>query len=77
MEEAAVVFAALRSTTPDDPKIQRELKEIKNTLPPASEMGLKKLFQNGSRRNLHRATLGFVAQMFQQIGGINIVTYVM
>lgn len=37
--------------------------------------GFRDLFTMGEDRNFHRAMLGYVNQVFQQISGINLITY--
>jgi MFS family permease len=65
----------LEETSVDDPEISAKVKEIQLSLEVASNKGVSDLFTQGKEKNFHRATLGFVNQMFQQISGINLITY--
>ncbi|KAG0152602.1 hypothetical protein CROQUDRAFT_650047 [Cronartium quercuum f. sp. fusiforme G11] len=74
-QEAREVFAALNATSPNSPIVEREVKEIEDSLALTRRTGLKALFKMGPARNFHRATLGFVNQCFQQISGINLISF--
>ncbi|KAH9814335.1 general substrate transporter [Melampsora americana] len=75
IQEAEKVFAALNGTSSDSAIVQREVKEIEHSLALSGQSGLKDLFKMGPSRNLHRAILGFVIQCFQQISGINLISF--
>lgn len=72
--EALTVLAALSDLEEDDEYIQNEFAVIKDTVLEMSSAGFADVFTMGKDRNLHRALLGYVAQMFQQISGINLIT---
>lgn len=74
-DEARQVMASLDELAIDDPEIETKLKEIKDSLDLSIGKGVSDLFRQGKEKNFHRATLGFVNQMFQQISGINLITY--
>lgn len=74
-DEARQVMAALDELELDDPEIEVKVKEIKDSLEASAGGGVGDLFIQGKEKNFHRATLGFVNQMFQQISGINLITY--
>lgn len=74
-EEARRVIASLDETSIDDPEVDSKLKEIKISLDISSGHGVGDLFKQGKEKNFHRALLGFINQMFQQISGINLITY--
>ena len=74
-DEARQVMACLDELALDDPEIEVKVKEIKESLEISSGKGVMDLFKQGREKNFHRATLGFVNQMFQQISGINLITY--
>lgn len=74
-DEARSVLASLDELPLDDPEIDAKVEEIQQSLELAGETRLKDLFRQGKEKNFHRATLGFVIQMFQQISGINLITY--
>ena len=59
----------------DDHLVRTEFVEIKDTVLDMKEHGWADLFTMGSDRNFHRVVLGYVNQVFQQISGINLITY--
>lgn len=77
--EAAKVFAAFEGTSVNDEHIKHELRDIRISL--LQEKSLKKesrfksMFKQGKHRNFQRLMLGFWSQVFQQISGINLITY--
>lgn len=74
-DEALSVLAALGNLPTDDPYIHNEFSAIKNTVLETSEIGFRDLFSQDENRHLHRTILAYVNQMFQQISGINLITY--
>ena len=74
-DEALHVLAALSDLPEDDPKIQSEFKAVKDVAFEMAKGGFRQCFETNRNRNLHRTILGYVNQMFQQISGINIITY--
>ncbi|EME83298.1 uncharacterized protein MYCFIDRAFT_39197 [Pseudocercospora fijiensis CIRAD86] len=74
-DEAVTVLAALSNLEPEDEYIQSEFVAIKETVIEMSQGSFKDVFTMGKDRNFHRALLGYVNQMFQQISGINLITY--
>lgn len=75
VDEAAEVIAAISDKDVTDTYVQREVKAIQDVNEEMNKGSYRELFTNGKNRNLHRTTLGFVNQMFQQISGINLITY--
>ncbi|KAJ1029672.1 hypothetical protein NDA13_002915 [Ustilago tritici] len=75
VHDARNVVAALDNVPVDDPFVGKKLREIEASLVAAKTTRISDLFTNGPERNLHRTVLGFVSQMFQQISGINLITY--
>ncbi|KAL8849317.1 MAG: hypothetical protein Q9198_011149, partial [Flavoplaca austrocitrina] len=74
--EALNVLGALSDLPSADPYIWGEFQAIKDTVIENQKAGgLKDLFTMGSDRHLHRTMLAYVNQMFQQISGINLITY--
>ncbi|KAI9753346.1 MAG: hypothetical protein M4579_005204 [Chaenotheca gracillima] len=73
--EAITVLAALNDSTTDDPYIQSEFSAIKDTVLEMSKGGFKDLFTMDENRHFHRTVLAYVNQVFQQISGINLITY--
>lgn len=74
-EEARCVVAALDNVPIDDPMVGKKLREIEASLVAAKTTRISDIFTNGPERNFHRTVLGFISQMFQQISGINLITY--
>uniref|UniRef100_A0A060T5U5 ARAD1B10296p n=1 Tax=Blastobotrys adeninivorans TaxID=409370 RepID=A0A060T5U5_BLAAD len=77
IEEARAVFAALDDHPLDSPTIQYQIDEIIDSLTEetATKAALGKLFTYGKERHFHRLNLAFWNQCFQQISGINLITY--
>ncbi|SMQ49422.1 unnamed protein product [Zymoseptoria tritici ST99CH_1A5] len=74
-DEALEVLCALSDTTEEDPKIQVEFNAVKDTVFEMAQGRFQDCFKLNKNRNLHRTILAYVNQMFQQISGINIITY--
>lgn len=74
-DEALNVLAALSDLPSDDPSIHTEFVAIKDTVLEMSQGGFRDLFTRDENRHLHRTVLAYVNQMFQQISGINLITY--
>jgi len=74
-EEALVVLAALSDLPPEDKKIRAEFQAVKDVAFEMSKGGFRDCFQFNRNCNFHRTALAYVNQMFQQISGINLVTY--
>lgn len=74
-DEAKTCLSALMAEDPDSDFIRVEYKEIKATVLEMSKGSFRDLFTMGPDRHFHRVVLAYVNQMFQQISGINLVTY--
>ncbi|KAF2003018.1 general substrate transporter [Amniculicola lignicola CBS 123094] len=74
-DEALDVLSALSDLPPDDKKVQNDFLAVKDTVFEMSKGGFRDCFKMNKNRNLHRTALAYVNQMFQQISGINIITY--
>ncbi|KAK3074189.1 hypothetical protein LTR53_003587 [Teratosphaeriaceae sp. CCFEE 6253] len=74
-ERAVEVLAALSNLPEDDPRIQEEFRSVKDTVFEMAQGSFTDSFKTNRNRNLHRTVLAYVNQMFQQISGINIITY--
>ncbi|KAM5349049.1 hypothetical protein ACJ41O_008872 [Fusarium nematophilum] len=78
VDEARDVTARLLGKPVDDPEVTTEIKAIQEALEVQSRGGgfkYRELLTNGPSQNLRRTTLGVAAQFFQQICGINLITY--
>ena len=74
-DEAMEVLEALNELPRDDPYIQNEFVAIKDTVLEMSKGSFRDLFTMDENRHFHRTVLAYVNQMFQQISGINLITY--
>lgn len=74
-DEALTVLGALSDLPVDDSYIHGEFMAIKDTVLEMSQGGFLDLFTMGPDRHLHRTILAYVNQVFQQISGINLITY--
>ncbi|KAN0063126.1 hypothetical protein ACQY0O_004290 [Thecaphora frezii] len=74
-EEARAVIASLDNVLLNDPSVDLKINEMRASLEVVKTSKITDIFTNGAERNFHRTALGFTSQMFQQISGINLVTY--
>jgi uncharacterized ion transporter superfamily protein YfcC len=74
-DEALDVLECLNEKSRDDPSIQNELLSIKETVKEMSKGSYRSLFDMSEYREFHRVALAYINQMFQQISGINLITY--
>lgn len=78
-EQAGKILAQLDNTTEDDPYVLSQVKQLQEAIGDAEklmgEFSYKELFTNGPEQNFYRTTIAFVAQAFQQLSGINLITY--
>ena len=75
-DEAIDVLGALSDLPSDDKYVQGEFEAIKDTVLEMASGSFKDLFDWKSEdRHFHRTVLAYVNQMFQQISGINLITY--
>src|SRR3569833_481943 len=72
---AREVLAALADKDVSDKYVQQEFAEIKDTVLEMSKGSFSDLFTMDRDRNLHRTALAYTNLMFQQILGINLITY--
>lgn len=75
-DEAMKVLGALSDEDPNSPAVKEEFYAIKDTVLEASKGSFRDLFTMDENRHFHRVVLAYVNQMFQQISGINLITYV-
>ena len=74
-EEAMNVLSALSDLPVDDHYIKNEFTAIKDTVLEEEQGSFKDLFTMDENRHFHRVVLAYVNQVFQQISGINLITY--
>ncbi|KAG9513568.1 general substrate transporter, partial [Aureobasidium melanogenum] len=73
--QAMEVLCALNNMSEEDPYIVSEFAAIKDSALVMQQGGFRDLFTMDEDRNFHRVVLAYVNQMFQQISGINLITY--
>ncbi|KAI0009565.1 sugar transporter family protein [Xylariaceae sp. FL0662B] len=74
-DEASEVLSALLDLPVDSKEVRNEFIAIKDTVIEMSKGSFADLFTMDKERNFHRTLLAFVNQMFQQVSGINLITY--
>ncbi|EJD44146.1 sugar transporter STL1 [Auricularia subglabra TFB-10046 SS5] len=74
-DEAIDVLCALNEGHKEDLYIQNEYRAIKDTVLEMKQGSFRDLFTMGRDRHFHRTVLAYVNQVFQQISGINLITY--
>ncbi|KAL2869560.1 general substrate transporter [Aspergillus lucknowensis] len=74
-DEAYEILELLNEKSRDDPYIINEFKSIQETVKEMSKGSYRSLFDMSEYREFHRVALAYINQMFQQISGINLITY--
>jgi MFS family permease len=74
-EEALEVLSAILDMPEHDPYVHSEFAAIKDAVLAASSVSFRDLLTMDENRHFHRVVLAYVNQMFQQISGINLITY--
>ncbi|CAL5874528.1 uncharacterized protein PFLUO_LOCUS8824 [Penicillium psychrofluorescens] len=74
-DRAMGVLSAILDLPDTDPYVHSEFAAIKDAVLIASEVSFRDLFTMDENRHFHRVVLAYVNQMFQQISGINLITY--
>ncbi|KAE8367027.1 general substrate transporter [Aspergillus caelatus] len=74
-DEALEILEYLNEKPRDDPYIVNEFRSIQETVKEMSKGSYRSLFDMSEYREFHRVALAYVNQMFQQISGINLITY--
>lgn len=74
-EEALEVLEYVNDMDRDDPNIITEFDDVKQTVIEMSKGSYRSLFEMTEYREFHRVILAYVNQMYQQISGINLITY--
>jgi hypothetical protein len=69
------VLCALNEKDSEDAYIVAEFAAIKDSALVMQQGGFRDLFTMDEDRNFHRVVLAYVNQVFQQISGINLITY--
>mgnify|MGYP002718758148 CR=1 FL=1 len=74
-DEALEILEYLNEKSRNDPYIKNELLSIEKTVKEMNKGSYRSLFKMNEHREFHRVALAYVNQMFQQISGINLITY--
>jgi len=75
LEKATKSLAALRGGHADTPEIALELKEIQYAIALESEQGSwSDVFKDGGISGWQRVLIGFMANFFQQLSGVNVMS---
>ncbi|KAI2788188.1 hypothetical protein POX_e06201 [Penicillium oxalicum] len=74
-DEARQVLACLSGNEADDTYLDTEFTAIKATVLEMAKGSFRDMFTVGRDRHFHRTMLAYVNQCFQQISGINLITY--
>ncbi|TEY79613.1 hypothetical protein BOTCAL_0043g00170 [Botryotinia calthae] len=76
-EHAIEILCRLQKCEKDDPRITEEVRELKRVtaITKGQKLTLKEFYGSGPEMNRWRVTIAYTSQLFQQIGGTNLVTY--
>ncbi|KAJ5279385.1 hypothetical protein N7478_004757 [Penicillium angulare] len=75
IEEARMVMSALLNVEPDSEMITESIHQVESTLAVCGNTNWTAMFTNGEQRLFHRAYLAATGQLFQQMCGVNLITY--
>ncbi|CAN6656606.1 hexose transporter Hxt13p [Trichomonascus vanleenenianus] len=77
IEEARMVFACFEDAEIDAPVVTKQMDDVMSSLVEEGKThaSLKRLFTMDEKKHFHRLNLAFWIQCFQQITGINLITY--
>lgn len=75
ISEARQVFACLDGVEEDHPSVGKLVKQVETSVTSCGPTRFSDVLKNGKSRNFHRTVLAIVSQCFQQISGINLITY--
>lgn len=78
-EQAGKIMAQIDNTTVDDVVVQTQLRQLQDSIGASEELlgdfSYKELLTTGPDQHLYRTSIAFIAQAFQQLSGINLITY--
>lgn len=79
VREARIVFSAIYNLPENDSEVTSQLAEIQSALEleeaESAGFNIRELVKQGPTRNFQRLSLACWSQIFQQISGINLITY--
>lgn len=75
--QAREIMAILEGKDVEDPTLIADIEEMQrvNEITSSTKLTAKELLSNGKEMNLWRLSAACLAQAFQQLGGLNLVTY--
>ncbi|CAK1356963.1 unnamed protein product [Cercospora beticola] len=75
--QAREIMAILEGKDVEDPTLIADIEEMQrvNEITSSTKLTVKELLSNGKEMNLWRLSAACAAQAFQQLGGLNLVTY--
>ncbi|KAH9826095.1 general substrate transporter [Teratosphaeria destructans] len=76
-EDARIIMANLEEKDVNDPELIADIEEMQrvNDITQMTPLTAKEMLSNGPEMNLWRLLVACLAQAFQQLGGLNLVTY--
>lgn len=74
-QEARKVLAALLDTDPDSEAVNKDIGDIQQSLTISGKASWGDMVKMGEQRLFHRTILAATGQMFQQMCGINLITF--
>ncbi|KAJ5698848.1 hypothetical protein N7462_000853 [Penicillium macrosclerotiorum] len=75
VDEARAILAALDDTEPESDQISIDIRDIEISLALSGSGSWKDMLTMGEQRLFHRTILAAMGQMFQQMCGINLITF--
>lgn len=79
IDQATKILAQLDDVEEDDLDVQTTVRQLQGAIGESERLmgdfSLKELFTSGPQQNLYRTTVAVTAQAFQQLSGINLITY--
>ncbi|CEH14513.1 mfs monosaccharide [Ceraceosorus bombacis] len=79
IDQASRVLAQVDNTTENDPEVQTVVRQLRESIEASEQLlgdfSYKELLQQGPEQNFYRTAIAFTAQAFQQLSGINLITY--
>ena len=73
--EARHILAVLADVEPDNEQITTDIRDIETSLALSGRGSFKDMLKMGEQRLFHRTVLAAMGQMFQQMCGINLITF--
>lgn len=74
-DEAAEVLSIIYDTSPDDPSVKTEIRDVQMSMELNGHTSMRAMFGMGPQRTFHRVCLATLIQIFLQMTGTNAVIY--